>query len=97
MLRPEKVKDEYLESKDRTFIGVELNGIYIVEVVPDAAEEAKIERKVYVAPKKEDKKTSASAQITNELKNMSLDELKEKGDKYKELLEARELEDCLFS
>jgi SHS2 domain-containing protein len=27
---------------------------------------------------------------------MSLDELKEKGDKYKELLEARDLEDILY-
>lgn len=27
---------------------------------------------------------------------MSIDELKEKGDKYKQLIEARDLEDCLY-
>ncbi len=34
--------------------------------------------------------------IGDELKKMSLDELREKGDRYKELIEARDLEDCLF-
>lgn len=35
--------------------------------------------------------------LTHELKQMSTDELREKGDKYKQLLEARDLEDILFS
>ena len=61
LLRPEKVRDEYLECKDKAFIGLEINGIYIVEVAPDEVEEAKIERKVYRAPAPEEKKkTSAS-------------------------------------
>jgi len=36
-------------------------------------------------------------QLTNELKGMSIEELKSKGDKYKEIIEARDLEDVLFN
>jgi hypothetical protein len=42
-------------------------------------------------------KANAVDAITHELKQMSTDELREKGDKYKQLLEARDLEDILFS
>lgn len=34
--------------------------------------------------------------ITAELKGMSVSEINEKGDKFKELVEARDLEDILF-
>uniref|UniRef100_A0A0G4IBY8 Uncharacterized protein n=1 Tax=Chromera velia CCMP2878 TaxID=1169474 RepID=A0A0G4IBY8_9ALVE len=34
--------------------------------------------------------------ITDELKKMTQEELREKGDRYKELIEARDLEDCLY-
>ena len=35
--------------------------------------------------------------ITDELKGMSIDEIMEKGDKYKQLIEARDLEECLYN
>ncbi len=40
--------------------------------------------------------TSGSAAITAELKGLSVEELREQGEKYKALLEARDLEDCLY-
>lgn len=39
----------------------------------------------------------ATDDITNELKKMSADELRDGGERYKQLLEARELESCLFA
>ena len=39
----------------------------------------------------------AVAALTDELKSLSADELRSQSDRYKALLEARELEDCLFS
>ncbi len=41
------------------------------------------------------KTNNASSLITQQLKNMEAHELQ--GEKYKQLLEARELEDCLYS
>ena len=38
----------------------------------------------------------ASAALTAELKNLSVDELRDGSDRYKALLEARDLEDCLY-
>ena len=40
--------------------------------------------------------TSGSAALTRELKGMSVDELREGGERYKALLEARDLEDVLY-
>lgn len=40
--------------------------------------------------------TRASALLTQELKGLSMDELRERGSHYKELLAARDLEDVLF-
>jgi hypothetical protein len=34
--------------------------------------------------------------ITQQLKGMSIEEIQSKGDKYKELIEARDLEDILY-
>lgn len=34
--------------------------------------------------------------ISSELKGMSIEDIKDKGSKYKELIEARDLEDILF-
>ena len=42
------------------------------------------------------KKTTNSDLITRELQGMSLAQLEEKGERYKELIEARELEDVLY-
>lgn len=58
--------------------------------------ESKIEKKTYKAGNAETKKTTGKDLLTEELKNMSVDELG-KSDKYKEVLEARELEDCLYN
>ena len=41
--------------------------------------------------------TRASAALTAELKGLSVEELRGQSDKYKALLEARDLEDVLFS
>lgn len=74
--------------------------IYVIEVEEDAEEEA--ERRKNSKPiqfyKADDgpKKNGRIDGLTNQLKGMSLDELKEKGDKYKELIEARDLEDILY-
>ena len=40
--------------------------------------------------------TAASKDLTNELKSMSVDEIRGQSDRYKELLAARDLEDCLY-
>jgi hypothetical protein len=40
--------------------------------------------------------TRASALLTKQLKGLSTEELREKGDHYKQLLEARDLEDVLY-
>ena len=69
---------------------------YVIEVEEDVVAEAKIEKKSYKAPTAETKKTTGKYLLTQELKNMSVDELG-KSDKYKEVLEARELEDCLYN
>ena len=52
---------------------------------------------MYVPAPKEKKKTTASDLLTNELKAMSMEEIAEHGDKFKMLLEQRDLEDCLYS
>jgi hypothetical protein len=57
-----------------------------------------VEKKVYTAhDSTETKKTTGKDLLTQELKNMSADELRAQGNKYKELIEARELEDCLYN
>ena len=40
--------------------------------------------------------TASSAHVTAELKKLSVDELREGSDRYKALLEARDLEDVLY-
>jgi hypothetical protein len=70
----------------------------VIEVVEDDEAESKVEKKVYTAVDTgEAKKTTGKDLLTQELKNMSADELRAQGDKYKELIEARELEDCLYN
>lgn len=66
----------------------------------DEIEESKVPRVVYQAPRKEvcplKGPNKRLDNITDELKQMTIEELQEKGAKYKELIEARDLEDCLF-
>jgi len=81
-------------------LGLEDGGIYIVEIEED--NEAEAERRKNAKPiefyKPEDKlkQNSRINGITAQLKGMSIKELEEKGDKYRELIEARDLEDILY-
>ena len=97
-LRKEKEKDIFLKCEDKKFYGLEVGTVYMIEIENDEEAESKVEKKTYkaLAPVN-NTKTTAKDLLTNELKNMSADELREAGDKYKEILEARELEDVLFS
>lgn len=54
--------------------------------------------KPYQAPKQEQcpLRNKRVELITDELKGMSVEEIKEKGGKFKELIEARDLEDILY-
>ena len=96
-IRKDKQRDVYLKNENKIFYGLEEGTVYVVEVEEDVEAEAKVEKKVYEPMKKEAKKTTAQDLLTQELKNMSSDELKEAGDKYKSILEARDLEDCLYN
>jgi hypothetical protein len=83
----------------KAWIGVEEGKVYVLEVDEDAEIEA--ERKKNAKPieffKPDKLKENGRINgITAQLKGMSLNELKEKGDKYKELIEARDLEDILY-
>ena len=40
--------------------------------------------------------TAASKSLTEQLKNMSVDEIRGQSDRYKEMVAARDLEDCLY-
>uniref|UniRef100_A0A7S1NZ21 Uncharacterized protein n=1 Tax=Vitrella brassicaformis TaxID=1169539 RepID=A0A7S1NZ21_9ALVE len=79
------------------FEGLEANGTYVLQVEEDPAQ-ADRPSKTYEAPSVETcplKKSAKVADITRELQGMSVEEIREKGDKYKELVEARDLEDTL--
>ncbi|KAJ3231178.1 hypothetical protein HDU81_003946 [Chytriomyces hyalinus] len=76
--------------------------IYRAEIEPDAEEEKRLKSQpagtgAYKAATVVVGKNRASDLITQELKGMTREQLMEKGDRYKELIEARELEDALFS
>ena len=96
-MRKEKEKDIYLKCEDKKFFGLEVGTVYMIEIENDEEAESKIEKKTYKALATETKKTTGKDLLTQELKNMSADELREAGDKYKQILEARELEDVLYS
>ncbi|KAI8825449.1 hypothetical protein BJ741DRAFT_632090 [Chytriomyces cf. hyalinus JEL632] len=74
--------------------------IYRVEIEADVEEEKRLmSRPVGTGAYKAAVKKGvnrASDLITQELKGMTREQLAEKGDRYKELIEARELEDALF-
>ena len=95
-LRTEKEKDVYLEISGKSFINTVPGATYFVEVEEDP-EEAGKEKTTYIAPKSEKKVKTAQDILTDQLKGMSLEELEAKGAKYQEALEARELEDILYS
>eukprot|EP00386_Alphamonas_edax_P015455 GDKI01047185.1.p1 GENE.GDKI01047185.1~~GDKI01047185.1.p1 ORF type:complete len:282 (+),score=61.22 GDKI01047185.1:65-910(+) len=84
------------------FTGLHDGGTYCMSMVePEETSGDEREKKPYVAYKADSNNTGCCANkrmdaITAELKGMSLQELTEKGDRYRELIEARDLEDCLF-
>ena len=86
------------------------NGKTYWVLIEEDAEEAKRseERSRAFAQRKEEKQKDDNVSgfsqkkrgvelLTEELKKLSADELREAGPRYKELLAARDLEDCLFS
>ncbi|CAD8131446.1 unnamed protein product [Paramecium pentaurelia] len=80
--------------------GCENGKTYYVEVEEDPIQEEwdRKNSKPYQAPKEDTcpLKNKKLELITSELKAMSIDEIKDKGSKFKELIEARDLEDILF-
>ncbi|KAJ3021714.1 UNVERIFIED_CONTAM: hypothetical protein HDU68_009494 [Siphonaria sp. JEL0065] len=99
--------NEYMPKLDSTrwdFQGCIDGGVYRAEIEMDPEEEKRLDARPpgsygYKAPKTGGIKSAnaASDLITRELKGMTKEELEAKGDRYKELIEARELEDALFS
>ena len=80
------------------FDGLEPGGAYTLSVEEDAAaEEAAGPRKTYKGAEKDDAAASGASRLTDELKALSTDELRDGSERYKALKEARDLEDVLFS
>ena len=94
---PEKEKEAYVEQEDRTFLNLVDGGTYMIEVEEDEVAESKIEKTTYKAQVVEKKTKTQAELLTDELKNMSLEEIEAKGAKMQELLEAREIENILYS
>ncbi|KAJ3318498.1 hypothetical protein HDV06_000431 [Boothiomyces sp. JEL0866] len=70
---------------------------YTIQVVPDPEIESKRQYGTGVKLNEAKKQNNKVDLITKELKAMTIDQLMEKGERYKELIEARELEACLYS
>lgn len=73
--------------------------MYLCTVEEDEEAEKKVQKKNFEINKNKSGNEPGNQRIdnlTNQLKNMSEEELREKGDKYKELIEARDLEDILY-
>lgn len=93
-LRKEKEPDLYLRCENKCFYDLEVGQIYLIEVEEDDVAESKIQKTTYKAVKTETKKKTTGADLlTQDLKNMTTEELTAQGSKYKEALEARELEE----
>jgi hypothetical protein len=84
----------------KAWLGLEDGGIYIVEIEEDNEAEAERRKNAkpieFYKPEEKIKKNGRIDGLTNQLKGMSIKELEEKDDKYKELIEARDLEDILY-
>ena len=82
-LYPEKEKGQYVEQKDKTFLGLIDGTSYVIEVEEDAEAESKIEKTTYKAVVIEEKKTNNKVkELTDELKGMTLEEIEAKGAKF---------------
>lgn len=87
------------ETNDR-FLNLIDKETYFLEIEEDGTAEAKRERKIYKAEpipsiciKKERKNVEL---LTDELKNMDIEKIKDRDEDYKKLVEARDLEDILY-
>jgi len=86
------------KSEEGGFSPIEDGGVYQLVVEEDPEEVAKQVTRTYVAPKDDGiKKKQGVSNITGDLKKMSIDQLQEKGEEYKQMIEARDLEDILYS
>ena len=103
-IRDEKDPEKRYQPKHpdglKAWVDCEDGKTYIIEVDEDPVLEAERRKNSkpiqFYKPEENLKKNNRIDGITNQLKGMSLDELKEKREKYKELLEARDLEDILY-
>jgi hypothetical protein len=84
----------------KSWMGLEDGKVYICEIEEDTEAEAERRKNskpiVFYKPEEKLSKNGRIDGLTNQLKGMSIKELEEKGDKYKELIEARDLEDILY-
>ncbi len=109
MLKDQKDGTEMPKS-GKSFTNLVDGNNYVVEIVDDPEEVKRMAARppgsfgIKLSDLRDDaaagnikKKTAASSALTDELKSMSHQQLMEKGERYKELLEARELEDVLYS
>ena len=86
---------------------IKADSVYVVEIEEDPKildEEARSAKQSYKAAQSRQadlcrgqKPSAASADITDQLKKMSADQLREAGAEYQQLLEARDLEDLLYA
>ena len=104
LLREEKDKERrYLlkEANGSGWHSIEDGNVYIIDIEED--EEMERERRKNAKPIEFYKPEAKSGNntriegITKELKGLSMKELEEKGEKYRELIEARDLEDILYN
>lgn len=90
------------ESAMNQYKGLKDGETYFVHIEEDEQEAATLTKnsKKYVPNTVEDEEGGEKKkvdEITQQLKAMSADELRNRGDKYKQLIEARDLEDCLYA
>jgi len=94
------------EDPPGTYQGLQDGKVYWVRIEEDEEEKAKYDaapKRVYVPPSAEDLELMGNGEkrgvdaITQELKKLSADELRQGSQRYKELIEARDLQDCLYN
>lgn len=89
-----------ITSRDGRIKGLTGGATYFCSIEEDPAvleDEALNGKQTYTAPQRTKKALGASDDITAQLKQLSTEELQAQGEDYKALLEARDLEDELFS
>ncbi|KRX04400.1 hypothetical protein PPERSA_05661 [Pseudocohnilembus persalinus] len=91
----QKIKEKQL------FTGLKGGSIYWLDIIEDEEAENSRPKVTYQANQNQNNiiksGNSRVNNLTDELKKMSNQELMEKGEKYKQLIEARDLEDCLYN